>query len=142
MNNEQTIAIAKAIKDKVAKAASKDLDAGRYEVDLIVRVLGTFNKGEDFEQNLTAKINWQLGLALALSKVNKETRDSIIADMLAAMSNGGESDEHKALAAQIKDEIQPKLDKLKGETKTTMSGKVTTDLTAEVVGGGKAVKVA
>ena len=90
---------------------------------------------------MTAKINWQLGLALALSKVNKETRDSIIADMLAAMSNGGESDEHKALAAQIKAEIQPKLDELKGETKTTMSGKVTTDLTAEVVGSANINKV-
>jgi hypothetical protein len=141
MESLQTIAVAKAIKDKASKAASKDIEPGRYDVDLIVRVLGSFSKGEDFQQNLTAKINWQLGLALALSKVNKETRDSIIADMLAAMSNGGESDEHKALAAQIKAEIQPKLDELKGETKTTMSGKVTTDLTAEVVGSANINKV-
>ena len=141
MNNEQTIAIAKAIKDKVSKAASKELEPGQYDVDLIVRVLGSFTKGQDFEQNLTAKVNWQLAFALALSKVNKETRAKIVDTVIAAMANGKDSDENNALAEQVKGEIQPKLDELKGETKTTMSGKVTTDLTAEVVGGGKAVKV-
>ena len=142
MNSEQTIAIAKAVKDKVSKEASKDIDPGRYDVDLLVRVLGSFTKGEDFEQKLTNKINWQLGFALALSKVNDETRNKIVADFLSAIGNGKESPEHKKLADQVKEEIQPKLDELKGTTMTTMNGKITTDLTTEVVGGGKVSKVA
>jgi len=142
MENVQVIAVAKAVKDKVAKEASKAIDPGRYDVDLVVRVLGSFTKGEDFEQRLSNKINWQLGFALALSKVNNETRDAIIGTVLEAMGNGKESDEHLELAKQIKAEIQPKLDELKGTTVTTMNGKVTTDLTTEIVGGGKVDKVA
>lgn len=142
MEPTQTVAVAKAVKEKVLKTATKEIDPGRYDVDLMVRVLGSFTKGEDFEQRLTNKINWQLGFALALSKVNDETRNKIVGDFLAAMSNGEESEEHKKLADQIKTEIQPKLDELKGTTMSTMTGKITTDLTTEVIGGGKVSKVA
>ncbi len=78
MNNEQVIAVAKAVKDKVSKAAGKEIEPGRYDVDLLVRVLGSFSKGEDFDQKLPAKINFTLLACLALSKVNKTTRDGIV----------------------------------------------------------------
>ena len=142
MENEQTVAIAKAVKDKVAKAAGKEIEPGRYDVDLLVRVLGSFSKGEDFEQKLTAKINFTLLACLALSKVNTETRNTIVEDFIMAMGRSETSEEHTKLIAQIKDEIQPKLDEIKGMTVTKMSGKITTDLTTEVVGGGKVAKVA
>jgi hypothetical protein len=142
MEDAQVVAIAKAVKDKVAKAAGKGIDPGRYDVDLLVRVLGSFTKGEDFEQKLTAKINFTLLAALALSKVNKETRNNIVEDFIMAMGRSETSEEHNKLISQIKDEIQPKLNEIKEMTTTTMSGKITTDLTTEVVGGGKVAKVA
>jgi hypothetical protein len=142
MENTQIVAIAKAVKEKVLKDASREVDPGRYDVDLLVRVLGSFTKGEDFEQKITAKINYTLLSALALSKVNKETRDSIVEDFIMAMGRSETSPEHSKLIDQVKDEIQPKLNEIKEMTVTTMTGKITTDLTTEVVGGGQVKKVA
>lgn len=142
LTNEQAVAVAKVMKDKVVKAASKEVVPGRYEVDLLVRVFGSLTKGEDFQQKVTARINFALLAALALSKVNATTRDNIVEDFIMSMGRSETSPEHEKLIDQIKGEIQPKLDEIKGMTKTTMSGKITTDLTAEVVGGAKVEKVA
>jgi multidrug efflux pump subunit AcrB len=135
VNSEQTVAVAKVIKEKAVKEASKNLDPGKYDVELLVRILGSFTKGEDYEQRVTAKINYALLASLALSKVNKETRDTIVEDFLMSMGRSETSDEHKKLIDQIKDEIQPKLDEIKGMTTTKMTGKVTTDLSIEVIAG-------
>jgi hypothetical protein len=142
MQGREIVAVGEVVKDKALKAASKDLEPGQYDVDLVVRILGKLTKGEDFEQKLTAKINFSLLAALALSKVNKETREAIVEDFLMAMGRSETSDEHVKLIDQVKDEIQPKLAEIKEMTVTKMSGKVTTDLTAEVVGSGKVEKVA
>jgi len=141
MENAQVVAVAKAVKEKIAKAAGKDLEPGQYNVDLLVRVLGSFTKGEDFTQKLTAKINFTLLACLALSKLNADTRTKIVDDFIMAMGRSDTSPEHLKLIEQIKDEIQPKLNEIKDMTTTTMSGKITTDLTAEIVGGGKVAKV-
>jgi len=141
MQSEAIVAVGKATKDKILKAASKEVEPGTYNVDLLVRVLGSFTKGEDYQTKVPAKVNWTLAFALALSKVNKETRAKIVEVVIAAMSNGQGSDESKALASQIKDEIQPRLDEIKGETMTTATGKVVTSLATELVGGGKVEKI-
>ena len=141
MDNAAIVAIAKAIKDKLVKEASKDLEPGRYDLDFMIRFLGGMNKGEAFMQKLPNKFNAWLAFALALSKVNVETRKVIVDTVIQAHSNGKESDEHKKLISQIKDEIQPAIDKLKGITETEMTGKVTTDLSFEMVGLGKVAKV-
>ena len=142
MNTEHVLSIAKVIKEKAVKQASKDLAAGTYEVDFLVRILGSFTKGNDFEQQLVAKINYQLLAALALSKVNQNTRELIVNDFLMAMGRSDTSEEHQKLLEQVKDEIQPKLNELKEMTVSKMTGKLTTNLTAEVVGGGQVKKVA
>lgn len=142
MNETELVAIGKAVKSKALTAASKKVDPGEYNVDIMVRVLGSFRKGEDYETTQTNTINWGLAFALALSKVNKETRAKIVETVLAAHGNGKESDEHKAMVGQIKDEIQPRLDEIKGKAKITATGKITTDLTTEVMGAGKIVKTA
>ena len=142
MNETEIVAIGKAVKDKVLKGASKGVEPGEYTVDMLVRVLGSFRKGEDYETVQANKVNWTLAFALALSKVNKETRAKIVESVIAAMANGKDSAENKALADQIKDEIQPRLDEIKGETRITASGKITTNLTTELVGGGKVTKTA
>jgi len=142
LTSEQIIAVSKVVKDKIAKDASKEVAPGRYDVDLLVRVFGSFKKGEDFQQKITARINFALLAALALSKVNQTTRDNIVEDFIMTMGRTEESPEHAKLIDQIKDDIQPKLNVIKAMTVATMSGKISTDLTAEVVGGGKVEKVA
>jgi hypothetical protein len=141
MENAAIVAIAKAIKEKMLKEASKELEPGHYDLDFMIRFLGGMNKGEDFEQRLPNKINAWLAFALALSKVNAETRKTIIDSVVQAHSNGKESDEHKKLVDQIKGEVMALLDEIKGTTVTTMTGKVTTDLSFEMVGLGKVAKV-
>jgi len=142
MKTSELVAVGKAINAKVLKEAGQNLDSGRYEVDLLIRVFGAFNKGEAFEQKLPNKINWQLAFALALSKVNNETRFKIMNNVLEVFGKGEESEEYKKLTKQVKDEIQPKLDELKGITTTQMSGKITTELSTEVMGGGKVKRLA
>lgn len=141
MESTEIVAVGKAIKDKILKGASKDLESGTYNVDLLVRVLGSFTKGDDYQTKVPNAVNWTLAFALALSKVNKETRAKIVEAVIAAMANGKDSDESKALASQIKDEIQPKLDEIKEQTTRTASGKVVTSLATEVVGSGKIEKI-
>jgi hypothetical protein len=142
MENAQIVVVAKALKDKVVKEASKLVEPGRYDVDFLVRFLGSFTKGEEFIQKLSAKINWRRLALVALSKVNVETLKAIVRDFLAAEQNGGDSEEMKKLEEQIKADVLPALEKLMERTETTMSGKVTTDLSVEVVGGGNVQKVA
>jgi len=140
MQSEATVAIGKAIKEKVLKQASKDVEPGTYNVDMLVRVLGSFTKGEDYQTKVPNSVNWTLAFALALSKVNNETRAKIVQSVVAAMANGKDSPESKSLADQIKAEVQTKLDEIKAQTEITASGKVTTNLTTELVGGGKIEK--
>ena len=141
MKSAELVAIGKAVSSKLLKEATQGLDSGRYEVDMLVRVLGSFTKGEDFEQKLPNRIKWELAFALALSKVNNETRYKIINDVVGVFGKDDQSDEHKKLVQQVKDEIQPKLDDLKGITMTQMSGKISTDLSSEVMGGGKIKRI-
>ena len=139
MKNAEIVAIAKVIKDKVVKEASQELEAGRYELDLLVRILGSFTKGDDYQTTVPNKINFTLLAAMALSKVNIETRNSIIDEFITAMEKPAELEK---LAEEIKVGVQKKLDKIKGMTETTATGKVTTDLSAEVVGAAKIVRIA
>ena len=139
MKNAEIIALAKVMKEKAVKEASQELEAGRYELDMLVRILGSFTKGEDYETTVPNKINFTLLAAMALSKVNIETRNSIIDEFITAMEN---PEELEKLAEEIKVGVQKKLDKIKGMTKTTATGKVTTDLSAEVVGAAKIVRIA
>ena len=142
MENALTVAIGKAIKAKVLKEASKGLEPGQYKIDGLFRLLGDINKGEDFKQKLAAKINFALLACLALSKLNEATVDSIIEDFIMAMGRSELSPEHAKLIDQIKDKIRPKLDAIKEMTTTTMSGKVTTNVSIEEVGNSKLEKVA
>ena len=139
MKNAEIIAVAKVMKDDIVKEASKKLDSGRYELEILIRILGSFQKGADYETTVPNKINFNLLAAMALSKVNIETRNSIIDEFITAMEK---PEELEKLAEEIKVGVQKKLDKIKGLTKTTATGKVTTDLSAEVVGGSKIVRIA
>ena len=121
MDKIQVVALAKAIKDAVAKEASSGVVAGEYPVDFTVRVKGSIKKGEDYDQPIVAKCDPWFLLAAALSKLNGVTVDALVREAEAA--DGALVDSLKVRAA---DAIQA----IKGALPPTRcNGKITTKLT-------------
>ena len=133
LNATEILALSKAVASKDVKAARNGVAVGSHNVNFLVRVEGSMNVGEDYEKAQVCKIDW-IGLtAMALSKLNGVTIESLVADYEAA----GE-----VALDEIKSKAQAKIDKLKGSTIGTDRGKVTTklaytvlDATPEMVAG-------
>ena len=116
--NEQLVAIAKLVDDKSFKAASGQLPVGPYEVDFVLRVHGTFNKGKDYEQKYVAKADpWGL-LALALSKLNGVTVESLVAEHLRLKEAKTDGDQ------RLKERADEAIQKVKAPTYQVANGKV------------------
>lgn len=133
MEDTQTLALAKVIKNDVVKKASGNLDPGSYEVDFIANIRGTLKKGEDHKANATAKIDFRTLALVALSKVNSTTRNIIVQDFLAATKAGKDSPERTVLLDQVKDQVMPGLTEIANSTMITKQGTVTTTLVAAIV---------
>lgn len=119
-----------AVSSAISKAAkSPDIGKvlpGEYSVDTVVRVRGTLRKGEDYTQNIVQKAcPWTL-LTMALSHVNKETREHILSEGIAAIVEDREID-----TTEIKGSVERAMQKLAKKTQTVCSGKVTSDLTID-----------
>jgi hypothetical protein len=56
MNNIETLAMNKAVTKKVVDASRKNVTAGKYHVDMTVRVRGDLSVGEDTETTPTASL--------------------------------------------------------------------------------------
>ena len=120
----QVLAIAKVIKDAMAKEISGSLKAGTYPVDFTVNIHGQVTKGKAYNQNIVAKANpWGL-LAVALSKLNGVTVESIIRDA-EVIAEGDIS--------QIKEQAELAITKVKANTTQACTGKVTTNLVYKIV---------
>ena len=121
------LAISKAPAGPALTQAREKLDPGEYQVDATVRVTGVVRVGEDYTQRITANANpWGL-LAVALSKLNSVTVESLVreADRVAA----GVTKDIQARATSAIQEI-------KAATERTCAGKVTHTLTLETLGVG------
>jgi len=119
----ETIALGKALSDAAYAGANKVLPAGKHEIDLTVRIQGTINKGESYNQQIVEKAEpWSL-LAVALSKLNGVTVESLVKEALA----GGPE------VAAIKEQANSAIKAIKGTTSTTCAGKVTAKLTVTTV---------
>jgi len=123
MNNAiETVAIAKMVKKGELDSSRDLLSAGEYEIDCLVHIQGIMKVGEDFEKRQTNKIDW-IGLtALALSKLNGVTVESLIAEFEKSGVDG----------SIIKKQAQEKIDALRDSTMITSKGAVTTKLTYEI----------
>ena len=137
-------AIAKAVKE-MAEATST-IKPGEYDVDVTVRVKGTVKKGHDHPTTVTPKLLTLDNLLLALSKVNDETRRTILREMVEAYkltvqtntSNTPDAAKRvKALEARVKKikrEAEVGLEKAKISVSATATGATTVKLdTVEVV---------
>lgn len=127
------IAVGKSVKDAALKAAASEAKPGTYAVDVTVRITGEYTVGASYEQRVVAKAKpWNL-LAVALNELNKtlEAAGEAGIDMgkLIAMAdtvNPELADKAEADAAEA-------IQKVKSPTLSTCNGKITTNLTAEVV---------
>ena len=130
MNNEQTVALSKVVKDKAYKAASAALDVGGYTVDFLVRIRGTFEKMPDVVDKLQPnKIKWIRLFTRLACKVNKETLAATVREYLADEADP----EFDKTVDETKDFVQATVDEIKGLNKVNASGQVRSTLLAEEV---------
>ena len=74
----ELISLYKTIRKESASEESPKLSVGTTEIDMLVRIHGTLEKGEDFEQRVVAKAEpWSI-IATLLSKLNGVTIESVI----------------------------------------------------------------
>jgi len=118
------VSVHKAIKAEDFKESSSRLLTGSYPIDLSVRLRGGIKKGEPYEAKVAAAADpWKL-LAVALSRLNKATVDSIVAGSFQVSDEEGESIKASAVAA---------IEKIVEGTKRVCQGKVTTTLLVEML---------
>lgn len=94
------------------------MDEGTYEIDEIVRIQGSMKIQADHESITTAAIPWMKVLALALSKLNGVTIESLVKEAL-------EADD---LGKEIKDRARVAMNKLKDSTVGIRRGAVKVNL--------------
>jgi hypothetical protein len=124
MSKVQTVALAKVIKDAVAKEASGGLVAGEYPVSFTVKVSGKVTKGDDYDQNIVAKADPWLLVAVLLSKVNGVTMDAVVRESVT---------QDPAMLDSLKASAAAAIEAIKAPTLTKCNGKVTTKLAVELV---------
>ena len=125
LNALEILAVSKMVKKDVVAEARKNVAVGEnQEVNFLMRVSGSLNVGEDFEKKQVNKVDW-IGLtALALSKLNGVTVDSLVKEYL-------EMD--KVDVKEVKASAQAKIDEIKGKTLQPTNGVVTTQLSFDRV---------
>jgi len=117
MNEALKVAISKSVK-------TETLDPGEYKVDALVRIKGTVKKGEDYDSAVYQSIPFDQLFAVAMSKLNGVTVESIVKAALA-----DETD-----SSAVKDAVKDAIAKLTEKSVKRCSGKTTAKVTAEVIG--------
>ncbi len=124
LSGAAVVAVAKMVSDAEAKEASGSLAAGKYDVDVTVRVRGTLTRGANYTQQVVAKADPWLLLAAALSHLNGVTVASIVKEAVTADPD---------LVDNLKVQAAEAIATIKGTTETECNGKTTGKLVAEVV---------
>lgn len=123
-DNIKSLVLASLVKDEERKRASSNTLAGSYNFDFTVRVRGALSKGEDFEKKIPAKADaWGL-LALAFSKLNGQTIESLVNEWVAFSPKN---------ADEIKKQAEEAISKIVADTSTVCNGVVKVVSTIEVV---------
>jgi len=124
MNALTKVAISKAVREAAYSAAVKEIEVGTHPLNVDVRLQGTITRGEDYEQQIVEKADpWGL-LAVALSKLNGVTIESLVREV---------TGETEAKVTEIKEAAKKAMEVVKGKTMTSCNGKVTASLTVEVI---------
>jgi Glu-tRNA(Gln) amidotransferase subunit E-like FAD-binding protein len=117
-NPATVLAVSKAITKAMEDNAREAIATGKHPIDTIVHIKGTITVGEQFEQRIVAKAEpWTL-LAIALSKLNGHTIESIVQEAL-----------NKEIDIEvIKERAAKAIQAIKAPTVTQCNGKVTSKL--------------
>jgi len=110
----ENTAIAKATKP------SKELTAGKHEVDVTIRIQGTITKGEDYSGTVYQSVPFDRMFAVAMSKLNSTTIEAIMREAL--------SDNAADLLERIKPQAQAAIQTLTQQTEKIQNGKTTAKL--------------
>jgi hypothetical protein len=118
------IATAKSVDEKTYKELSGSLEPGQHLIDCSVRLRGVLKKGTPFKTPVPAAANpWRL-LALALSKLNVVSIESLVREALEA------SDE---TADAVKKEAQEAIERIVAATERESSGRITGNVIWELL---------
>jgi hypothetical protein len=113
------------LKENDRNEARAGVEAGEYDVDFLVRVVGTLRVGDDYTSHIVSKADpWTL-LAVALSHLNNKTIASIVKEAEDVKANDNRIEE-------IKNEVRKALAQVKKPTLTECRGPVTTKIDAMV----------
>lgn len=124
----EIVAIAKIINEKSDEyaAARPQLSPGVYPIDVKLHLKGALNVGKNRMQRMVNKVGvWDL-LALALSKLNHATAESLVREYLEM-----DAEERKEAASAVKSRVQGEIDRLKGISKQECLGQVRPSLLVE-----------
>src|SRR4051812_1355491 len=64
LTNEQIVALAKVVKEAQLNAARPNVAAGTYPIDMLLKITGSINVGEDYDTAATVSIPLKKALAL------------------------------------------------------------------------------
>jgi hypothetical protein len=124
--NDKLVRIAthKVVKDDVFRELSAELEVGQHIVDCSVRLRGALKKGAPFRSKVAAAANpWRL-LAVALSKLNSASVETIVKESL----SGGD-EEASAVKAAADEAIQ----RIVAATERESSGRITGEVVLELL---------
>ncbi len=118
------VALGVAVADKTLTETKRGLVPGKSAVDFTVRISGTVSKGQDTTGVIAQRAEpWKLFRA-AMNRLNGVTIDAIVRDAEAMTDDDTEA---------TKGHVSTALRAIKADTIGKISGKVTSDLTVEVV---------
>jgi hypothetical protein len=121
LNFMHRAALASCSKDK-----NDQIKPGTHEVDFTVNIRGFVNKGEKYETPVPGKIDWKIFAAFAMSKLNRDTLESVVNEFVTAMENGENLEtalEHEKI--HVDRAMKTIANSIKLATKTEASGKTT-----------------
>lgn len=109
----------------ITKVGSKSpkIEEGVYDVDFLVRIKGTVRKGKDYPTTVYQSVPFDKLFAIALSKLNGVTVESIVREALSDEDN----------TEKIKEEVNESVRKLVNASEKIVNGKTTANLNIEIV---------
>ena len=123
INAIETLAVAKLITSSQQKSARKLIGDGMRNIDFCVHITGKMDVGADYLRTVPQKAKpWEL-LAVALSRLNGITVESLTREALTA---------NPETVASIKSRAAQAIAEIKGSTETVCAGRVDATLEAEV----------
>ena len=135
MDAIQTAVVGRLVSDGAKSKASASLAAGDHKVSFDIHVEGTFRKGDDFEQEISNKVDHKSLFAAAVEAMRKAGLKVDISELVKASL----TDAAKELAKKVAVETQAVMDVIQAPTLTQCNGKITgtKGLTVTVVETGK-----